>query len=74
MATQAAAQEKWKAEKTLVLGAAPHVLVGGRRRKAAATSPIDASELAKQLKAIEARAKKAEAEAKRLRDAKALAK
>ena len=63
MDRQADAQIKWKAENALVPGAAPHVPVGGRRRKAAAASPkaIGNGDLAKQLKAAEARAKKAEA-------------
>ena len=72
MAKQAALQKKWNAENALVPGAAPYVAPGGRRRKANAP-PAD-NDMAKKLKEAEAGRKKAEAEAKRLRDAKALKK
>ena len=66
MDRQADAQAKWKAENALVPGAAPHVPAGGRRRQPAAASPKNPGndDLAKKLKAAEARAKKAEAQLK----------
>ena len=64
---QGEVQKKWRDEVALVPGAAPFV-PRGRRPKA--SGAVAGTDLAKKLKTSEAARKKAEAETKRLRDAK----